>query len=244
MVTIDLATTAVREANERIRKHGADPIRLGIIMSAELLQDADISLDSVAGISARLRRMIQECEVSGDGDWEPVRMEDYWIRAKVGMRLDNIGASMQKMRLREALHDILYGIESDYAWYRRRCEVRGEIVSPNMVRWLCRLRARLLSPFAPHTAEQMWHALNESGLAAGQMWPESVDSGENVARYIHSEHLMASILDDITKISKIADISPRRIRVYVDPTSEPYYAVLNNVLDGRAEMRDVMKSIA
>lgn len=227
-----------------IRKHGADPIRLGIIMSAELLQDADISLDSVSGISARLRRMIQECGVSGDRDWKPVHVEDYWLKAKIGVRLDNIGVSMQKMRLREALHDILYGIESDYAWYRRRQEARGGVVSPNMIRWLCRLRARLLSPFAPHAAEQMWHTLNEPGLVIGQMWPERSGSDEDVARYIHSEHLMISILEDITKISKIADISPRRIRVYVDPVSEPYYAVLNNVLDGKAEMRDVMKNIA
>lgn len=227
-----------------IQKHGADPIRLGIIMSAELLQDADISLDSVSVIGARLRRMIQECHTSADTDWKPVHMEDHWIKAAVEMRLDNIRNSMQKMRLREALHDILYGIDSDYAWYRRRREARNVAVSPDMVRWLCRLRACLLSPFAPHTAEQMWHTLNESGLAINQIWPETSDPVQDASRYIHSEHLMISILDDISKISKIAAISPRHIRVYVDPVSEIYHTVLYHVIHGRTEMRDIMRQIA
>ena len=44
-----------------IKEYGADPIRLGIIISAELLQDADINLESVSNIGTRLWRMMQEC---------------------------------------------------------------------------------------------------------------------------------------------------------------------------------------
>ena len=37
-----------------IKDHGADPIRLAIISSAELLQDADFKMDSVTGIQSKL----------------------------------------------------------------------------------------------------------------------------------------------------------------------------------------------
>ena len=44
-----------------IREHGADPIRLAIISSAELLQDADFNMESVYGIQNKLESLLEEC---------------------------------------------------------------------------------------------------------------------------------------------------------------------------------------
>ena len=44
-----------------IQDYGADPIRLAIIISAELLQDADFNMESVAGIQNKLESLYQEC---------------------------------------------------------------------------------------------------------------------------------------------------------------------------------------
>ena len=45
-----------------IRDHGADPIRLAIISSAELLQDADFNMESVSGIQSKLSIIyLEEC---------------------------------------------------------------------------------------------------------------------------------------------------------------------------------------
>ena len=42
-----------------IKDHGADPIRLAIISSAELLQDADFNMESVYGISKQARSIVR-----------------------------------------------------------------------------------------------------------------------------------------------------------------------------------------
>ena len=46
---------------DAVRKYGADPIRLSILISAELLQDADFNAESISGIKNRLQSMYDEC---------------------------------------------------------------------------------------------------------------------------------------------------------------------------------------
>ena len=46
---------------QAISDYGADPIRLAIIISAELLQDADFNLESVSGIKHKLEAILDDC---------------------------------------------------------------------------------------------------------------------------------------------------------------------------------------
>lgn len=226
---------------QAIVKYGADPIRLGMVMSAELLQDADISLDSVSGIRSRLERMILECSDTSEGV-EPEFMEDWWFVHSVEARLHHIQYNVDRMRLREALGDILYGMDADYAWYKRRRAARGLGVPVGTSVWLARLRARLLSPFAPHTAEEMWRRTGGEGIVMEQSWPEAThgDGG----RYIHAEHLLMAILEDVSKICRVSGITPHHITIYVCGVAEPYRVVLECVQSGHSSMKDVMGIIS
>jgi len=44
---------------DAVRKHGADPIRLTILISAELLQDADFNVEAINGIKNKLESMYE-----------------------------------------------------------------------------------------------------------------------------------------------------------------------------------------
>ena len=224
-----------------IRRYGADPIRLGIVISAELLQDADINLESVSGVGARLERMIRECGMAQPGDSDSLAVEDAWIRARLGLMVGRVTGNMERMRLREALHDILYGFESDLQWYARRLRAKGREMPPGMAHMICSTRARLLAPFAPHAAEEMWRALGGEGLASEAAWP---DGGSPDGSVVHAEHLLRSVLADIAKIVKVSGVSPDRVLVYVAASGEAYRAVLSCVEAGQTSMRDVMARLA
>lgn len=224
-----------------IRKYGADPIRLGIVISAELLQDADINLESVSGIGTRLERIIRECGDAQPGNTDSLAVEDTWIQARLGIMVDRVTGNMEKMRLREALHDILYGFESDLQWYGRRLRAKGREMPPGMAHAVCSARARLLAPFAPHAAEEMWSELGGEGLVSVAAWP---DDGNPDGSVIHAEHLLRSVLADIANIVKVSGVSPSRILVYAAPSNEAYRAVLACVEAGQTSMRDVMAALA
>ena len=63
----------------------------------------------------------------------------------------------------------------------------------------------MLSPFAPHIAEEMWEKLGHTELASKSAWPEF--SKESVdATSIQSEELLKSTIDDIANILKVTKI--------------------------------------
>lgn len=222
-----------------IKKYGADPIRLGIIISAELLQDADVNLESVSGMGARLEKMIQECRCAAPGDTN-TQWEDRWIISKLHHITRMVTANMEEVRMRQALHDIMYVLEQDIQWYVRRLAAQNRSISTGMLHHICGIRARLLAPFAPHAAEEMWHILGNDTLVSSAGWPDS--DGIDIS-IIHDEEYMVSILHDISNIVKVSGVSPHHIRVYVAKSHHIYDTVLRCVMDGATDMRSVMHTI-
>ena len=68
---------------DAIRNHGADSIRLAILISAELLQDADFNQEAVKGIKNKLESMLEECSRYRSGSTVKPEQEDQWIKSKV-----------------------------------------------------------------------------------------------------------------------------------------------------------------
>ena len=238
-----------------IRDHGADPIRLAIITSAELLQDADFNLESVSGIRSRLEGLLRECtsapppaapgrgDPGGGAGQEP---EDAWIRARTRSLIAEVTSSIERMRLREALHCILFSFESDLGWHAKRAGAKGRGPASGVVREVNSVRVALLSPFAPHAAEEMWEGLGNARMVSRSGWPESAPA-EGDADSVQSEELLRSVLADIENILRVTKISPKRITVYTAGRlkSEAYYAILGRIVSGgETRMGEIMKALA
>ena len=228
-----------------IREHGADPIRLAIISSAELLQDADFNMESVYGIQNKLESLLEECsnlKASQIGDSEA---EDRWILSKTQGRIAQITEAVEKMRLREGLQDILFSFESDLSWYAKRVEAKGRDNVSGILHQINSARVAMLSPFAPHIAEEMWEKLGYTELASKSAWPEF--SKENIdSTSIQSEELLKSTIDDIVNILKITKITPQKIVIYVNSDefkSKVYRKILGIMVGGQNNMGVVMKEL-
>ena len=228
-----------------IKDHGADPIRLAIISSAELLQDADFNMESVYGIQNKLESLLEECsnlKASQIGDLEA---EDRWILSKTQGRIAQITEAVEKMRLREGLQDILFSFESDLSWYAKRVEAKGRDNVSGILHKINSARVAMLSPFAPHIAEEIWEKLGHTELASKSAWPEF--SKENIdPTSIQSEELLKSTIDDIVNILKITKINPQKIVIYVnsdDFKSKVYRKILGIMVGGQNNMGVVMKEL-
>ncbi|MDP6328169.1 MAG: leucine--tRNA ligase [Nitrosopumilus sp.] len=227
-----------------IREHGADPIRLAIISSAELLQDADFNMESVSGIQSKLESLLEECstvKVEKIGDLET---EDRWILSKTQGMISQVTEAIEKMRLREALHDILFSFESDLSWYHKRVEAKNRENISGILHQIISTRVAMLSPFAPHISEEMWERLGYSGLASKSAWPKF--SKENVdPTSIQSEELLKGTIDDIANIIKVTKITPQKITIYTSDSfkSKVYHAILEKVMSGNTNMGIVMKDL-
>jgi len=228
-----------------IREHGADPIRLAIISSAELLQDADFNMESVYGIQNKVESLLEECSRLEKGTIGELQAEDRWILSKTQNMILQVTESVEKMRLREALQDILFTFESDLNWYHKRVQAKGKEDVSGILHHINSVRVAMLSPFAPHIAEEMWEKLGYTDLASKSAWPEF--SKEKIdATSIQSEELLKSTIDDIVNILKITKITPQKIVIYVNSDefkSKVYRKILGIMVGGQNNMGVVMKEL-
>ncbi|MBT5279251.1 MAG: leucine--tRNA ligase, partial [Nitrosopumilus sp.] len=221
-----------------IKDHGADPIRLAIISSAELLQDADFNMESVYGIQNKLESLLEECSNLKASEIGDLEAEDRWILSKTQGRIVQITEAVEKMRLREGLQDILFSFESDLSWYAKRVDAKGRDNVSGILHQINSARVAMLSPFAPHIAEEIWEKLGYTELASKSAWPKF--SKENIdSTSIQSEELLKSTIDDIVNILKITKITPQKIVIYVNSDefkSKVYRKILGIMVGGQNNM--------
>jgi len=229
---------------QAIQEFGADPIRLAIIISAELLQDADFNLESITGIRNKLATILEECSRQKPEKLGDLQAEDRWIQSKLFKLVPEVSAAIERMRLREALHSILYSFDSDLNWYVKRANAKGRDNISAMLYHLNCTRVLMLSPFAPHIAEEMWESLGQTGLASASSWPDV--SGDIIdVNAIQSEELLKGIMDDITNILKVTQMTPKKIIIYTADAfkSKAYHSILEKVMAGQTNMGEIMKDL-
>ena len=228
-----------------IKEHGADPIRLAIISSAELLQDADFNMDSVSGIQNKLESLLETCSGLKNIEIEQLQAEDVWILSKTQNKIAEITEALEKMRLREALHDILFTFESDLSWYLKRAGAKGRKNISGILHQINSIRVAMLSPFAPHVAEEMWEKLGNTEMVSKSQWPKfSIDKID--ASSIQSEELLKNTIEDISNIIRVTKISPKKVVIYVNSDevkSKIYRKILSIMVSGQNNMGVVMKEL-
>ena len=229
---------------EAVRKYGADPIRLTILISAELLQDADFNIEAINGIKNKLESMYEDSTKIKAEKIPELEPEDKWILSMLQNLASNVSESMDKIRLREALHHILYDFDSKLQWYLKRTKSKQRTNISGILHKIFSNRVLMLSPFAPHIAEEIWEKLGNTELASKSTWPSSVGI-EFDPTSIQTETLLKSIIDDINSILKVTKISPKKITIYTADKwkSKAYSLILKNVLDGETNIGTIIKSL-
>jgi len=229
---------------DAVRKHGADPIRLTILISAELLQDADFNVEAINGIKNKLESMYENSTKTKAEEIPELEPEDRWILSMLQNLALNVSQSMDKIRFREALHHILYDFDSELQWYLKRAKSKQRTNISGILHKILSSRVLMLSPFAPHIAEEIWEKLGNSELASKSTWPSSIGI-EIDSKSIQTETLLKSIIEDINNILKVTKISPKKITIYTAEQwkSKAYNSILKNVLDGQTNIGTIIKSL-
>jgi leucyl-tRNA synthetase len=138
----------------------------------------------------------------------------------------------------------LYDFDSKLQWYLKRSKSKQRTNISGILHKILSSRVLMLSPFAPHIAEEMWEKLGNSELASKSAWPSSIGI-EIDSKSIQTETLLKSIIEDINNILKVTKISPKKITIYTAEQwkSKAYNSILKNVLDGQTNIGTIIKSL-
>jgi leucyl-tRNA synthetase len=258
-----------------IKEYGVDAIRLAILISAELLQDADFSFDAVRGIQSKLYDLYKMAlehsqqktseknnptitlKEKTNADDTITELEDRWLVSRLQYAIEDITISMDKLRVREALHIILYSLDRDLQWYQKRIRTKGREKSVyDILSIFLETRIRMLAPFAPFITEEIWEKISldkdknnilqsqsKSIIFAG--WPQ-VDHNKKDVVAEESEQVIMNLIFDIQKIIKVTKVTPTKIVIYISSLwkRQIYQKILRSILlENKSNFSDLMKEL-
>jgi leucyl-tRNA synthetase len=202
---------------QAVAKFGADPLRLGVLATAELNQDTDFSPTLATTIQDRLVNLIAQSRKLGRKKTGKTTYStlDRWMLSRLNAAVQTATAAMERLRIREVVNIVLYHLENDAAWYQRRLgpkRARGDARN-KVLRQVFDSKARMLAPLAPHVAEEMWAALGNRSLVVRSEWPKA-DDRLNDKTAEASESIVKQTLEDTGEILKATGLTPKSITFY------------------------------
>ncbi len=233
-----------------ISEYGADPLRIALLATAELNQDTDFSDTLAASVQERLVNIISKSRKIGAARIPGKRSKpcqlDKWMLSRLNKTVNLVTNAMERLRLREAINLVLYQLDNDVSWYQRRL---GPVKSKGneraqVLKRLFEIRARLLSPIAPHVAEELWANIGGKGLASTANWPKVDPSMINNEAEL-TESIVTNMLEDTLEILKATGITPKRIVYYsAAPWKwEVYLKALETASDEKAERGGFIRAV-
>ncbi len=252
-----------------IKQFNADSIRVAMLVLGELLQDVDFSFSTLKGIYSRLNEIYEfgkdfvtkqktstNPKVLDEDFFDlffiDLEWEDKWLLQRVNSTIKDVTNSFEEMRIRDALNTVLYLMDKDFEWYKKRKESRSDHLSKYntdlfVISYFFRARIKMLAPFCPFLAEELWELLEpEKGSIFQDDWPSIKSEFVNPVTD-ENEQEISNILDDLHKILKVTKNTQLKIiHIYLSANDKKilYDKVLNLVTNSNTKnFGHVMKSL-
>jgi leucyl-tRNA synthetase len=202
---------------EGLAMFGADPIRLSVLATAELLQDADFSPSVAKAMRDRLERLYnlvaEVARIPKKETSEELTSIDRWMLSRLQEHIKRATEAMEKLTARKAIHTIVFELEQDLQWYQKRAKATKKGVAVNTLNEVLKTQIRMLAPFAPHICEELWEIIGEKRFVSLSSWPVPDETKVDV-KAEEMETFVGSLLEDTLNIVKATGITPKKVFYY------------------------------
>jgi leucyl-tRNA synthetase len=237
---------------EALTKFGADPVRLSVLSTAELLQDADFSPAIARSMCERLERLHRFASKLAKTPRKKVPKEslaaiDRWMLSRLQEHIKRTTEAVEKLAARKAIHTVLYELNQDFQWYQRRAvdkKAERKAILAYVFREVFDAQIRMLAPIAPHMCEELWEMIGEKGSVSLASWPEH-DAAKTDMRAEENETLIMSVLEDTMNIVKATNVKPKKICYYAAAPWKwtVYLKAVEKSASAKIQQKDLMKEL-
>jgi leucyl-tRNA synthetase len=128
---------------------------------------------------------------------------------------------MENMMFRTAFDKLFYQLQRGAREYSARGEVNQKVIND-----FIKIQIKVLSPFCPHIAEEMWEKVGGKGFVSIAEWP-NYDEGKIDEKIEKEEAEFEKIIGDILNIAKILEEKENKkvskVYLYVIPPEKSRY---------------------
>jgi leucyl-tRNA synthetase len=142
--------------DEVVRMHGADSLRLYEVFMGPLEQNNLWQTDGLIGTSRFLDRVWRLATESLDGS---VEKDDPSVTQSLHRMIQKVGADIDRLSLNTAVSEMMI--------FLNEAAKQGRVTRNTLSAFV-----RVMAPFAPHLAEELWERLGEQRFVLIASWPE------------------------------------------------------------------------
>ncbi len=216
---------------------GVDTIRLFYAHSSSPFVDKEWDEDEALNYKRKLANIWDLVQRISDLDGGESPIDDY-LRSRLNRLVKEFRGSMDDYEIRDAANVVFYDIPSEIEWYLKRGGKNGELLDEVKKRYV-----KLLAPFTPHIAEELWHEWEEGYITQGRL-PETNEEAISEKAEAEEEYLK-DVRDDIRQILNVADVQGDEIYIYVSPQwkEEALNVLLENPEKGMGVMSELVDEL-
>ena len=223
---------------EAIEKYGVDAMRLYYCHVGSSDMDVEWEEGIVSHYRSRIRKIFDQASELMKVDGKESDM-DTWLKSIVNLRIKEVTDYLDAGDFRDASNVVFFNMPNDLKWYIRRGGGSRDKLQEALSMWV-----KLIQPFTPHMAEEIWEKIGGADFVSLASWPEpsKVDNTP-----LMREGYVTGLLEDMQRIKKMTDIDPDRIILYT--ASDWKWDVLKKLIkmaetgDGRINPGDAIKSL-
>ena len=166
-----------------VKEYGADSARVFSLFAAPPEKELEWNMNGLAGAYRFLNRLFlliedtKEFSEAGEIDHGKRNNEDSEIQKKLHQTVKKVSESMEDNFHFNTAIAALMELLNDMTSYRQKVIDTGKISSESKKIWreVMEKTVLMLSPFAPHIADELWAASGREGYAFLENWPEYIE---------------------------------------------------------------------
>jgi len=193
---------------------GPDAARLAMAMGAEVPQDFELTddlLDDAVNAISRIVALIERLAKSSS-DRECRTILDRWALSEMYSAFEAVARDLDSIRLRSAAVRAFHGVANVLERYLANVDTPCREVVEAVRDWI-----KVLSPFTPFIAEELWHRMGGEGFVVVSEWPKprALDYGAMLAM-----RLAESVIEDVRNIARATKRERvEKVIIYAYPSS-------------------------
>ncbi len=226
---------------EAIDKYGVDAMRLYYCHVGSSVMDVEWVEETVSHYKTRMKKVFEQMDELFDMEQDSKTDVDPWLVSMMAVRLASVNEAMGIGGFREASNIIFFTVPGDMKWYLKRGGKNRPLLREMIGVW-----ARMLQPFTPHLAEEIWERIGGNGYISLASWP-TIENERIDQVSLKREEYVIKLLEDLKSIKKMNGMEPKRVLLYT--AADWKWGIFDSLLeqvekgDGRIDPGEIIKPL-
>ncbi|MEK6855536.1 MAG: leucine--tRNA ligase [Nanoarchaeota archaeon] len=183
---------------QMLEKYSSDSIRAGLILGGEGLDDPNFGFGNVEIVGQKINQFFNFVSKNFKrAVKKDLFRSDNLLLSFMNKYLKEGNEAMENMMFRTAFDKLFFQMQRILKEYMNRGEVNQKILND-----FIGVQIRVLSPFCPHIAEELWEKIGGKGFVSLAEWPKADESKIDM-KLEEAEKNIDKVVGDVLNVLKI-----------------------------------------